>query len=185
MTPGGPATSGTRLEVIGGSRLRLRTRAAILSLCARAYEEDVEALFDTMEPVAHVLAWRGARLVSHATWVDRWLAVGADAPRRSAYVELVATEPALQGQGLGTAVMERLALELDGVYPVAGLCTGSPGFYARLGWRTWSGPLAIHRPSGEVLPTPGEIVMVLDLDGSLSSRFDESLSVEWREGELW
>ena len=82
-------------------------------------------------------------------------------PRRTAYVEFVATELALQGRGLGTAVMERIAVELAGRYPAAGLCTGSPGFYARLGWRTWRGPLGIRRPSGGILPTPGEIGRVL------------------------
>ncbi len=188
MTPGdppGPATAATHLEVVSGTGLSPRVRGAILSLCARAFEEEVEALFDTMTPVAHVLAWRGPDLVSHAMWVDRRLGVGADEPRRAAYVEFVATEPSLQGRGLGTAVMERVAAELAGSYPTAGLCTGSPGFYARLGWREWRGPLGIRRPSGGILPTPDEIVMVLDLDESLLHRLDESLSAEWREGELW
>jgi aminoglycoside 2'-N-acetyltransferase I len=183
--PPPPATAGIRLEVVAGTGISSSVRTAILSLSARAFEEDVEALYDTMTPVAHVLAWTGPRLGSHAMWVDRWIAVGSDEPRRTAYVEFVATEPSLQGRGLGTAVMERLAVELDGAYPVAGLCTGSPGFYARLGWWIWRGPLGIRRPSGGILPTPGEIVMVLDLDGSLRPRLDERLSAEWREGELW
>ena len=179
------ATAGTRLEVVAAAGISPGVRAAILSLCERAYEEEVEALFDTMTPVAHVLAWAGDELTSHAMWVDRWLAVGGDEPRRTAYVEFVATEPTLQGKGLGTAVMRRLAAELADRYPAAGLCTGSPGFYARLGWSTWRGPLGIRRPSGGILPTPEEIVMVLDLDGRLLPRLDESLSAEWREGELW
>jgi aminoglycoside 2'-N-acetyltransferase I len=183
--PSSPDAAGTGLEVVAGTDLSPGVRASVLSLCARAFQEDVAALFDTMAPVAHVLAWTGPRLSCHAMWVDRRLAVGGDEPRRTAYVEFVATEPALQGRGLGTAVMGRLALELAGIYPAAALCTGSPSFYARMGWRTWRGPLGIRRPSGGLLPTPEEIVMVLDLDGSLLHRLDESLSAEWREGELW
>lgn len=184
MIPTGP-DPGSRVEVIPGPALRPGSRAAILGLCRRAYEEEVDALYLAMQPVAHVLAWEGARLAAHAMWVDRRLCVGTDEPLRTAYVEFVATEPELQGRGLGTAVMRRLADEIRGDYRLAALCTGSPGFYARLGWLLWTGPLVVRTRSGTLVATPDETVMVLDVEGGLGPRREEPLSVEWREGELW
>jgi aminoglycoside 2'-N-acetyltransferase I len=58
------------------------------------------------------------------------------------------------------------------------------GFYARLGWDLWRGPLAIRRGEG-VITTPDEQVMIMRLAGTSSLNLEVGLTAEWREGELW
>ena len=173
------------IRVVRGAEASDDFRRRVVALCDRAYDDDLTWLFGTMDPVAHVVAESGPRILAHAMWVERFLQVGDDEPVRSAYVEFVATEPDVQGQGWGSAVMRRLQEEIAGAYELAGLCTGSVGFYTRLGWRLWEGPLSIRLPDGGRRSTPHEVVMVLDPDGRLGARVRRPLSVEWREGEEW
>ena len=161
----------------------LRTR--LVKLFDRAFAESTGPLFEAMRPVLHVVAEAGPEVLSHAMWVERALQVAADEPVRTAYVEFVATDPGHWGRGLASTVMRRLVEEMGDAYPLAALCTGSLGFYRRLGWRSWEGALAVRLPSGRRLPTPEEHIMFLDLSGAFASRRREPLSAEWREGELW
>jgi aminoglycoside 2'-N-acetyltransferase I len=124
-------------------------------------------------------------MVSHALWGTRWLQVGTGHLLRTAYVEAVATHPDYRGRGLASEVMRRLASEIPKSFEVAALSPASMGFYERLGWRLWLGALVIRMPGGELLPTPDEIVMVLELEGRRPLDRSQRLSVEWRPGELW
>jgi GNAT superfamily N-acetyltransferase len=116
-------------------------------------------------------------------WVTRWLQLGEQRPLKTAYVELVATAPAMQGRGYASALLERFpSLVRD--YELAALSPATEELYARLGWRSWRGPLSVRRDGG-LISTPEERVMVLALPRTPPLDFDLPLSVEWRPGEVW
>ncbi len=171
------------IAITSSESLAPAKRAAVIALCNEAYEEDIEPLFATFVYPMHVLAYLGDVLVSHAMWVTRWLQVDAQPLMRTAYVEMVATAPAHQGRGFGTAVMQRLAAEIRD-FDLGGLSTGSVGFYARLGWEPWRGPLSIRTDTG-LLPTPDDHMMILRLPNTPVLDVRAPLSAEWRAGELW
>ena len=176
-------TNQLHIEVASAESLSPATYAAIISLCNEAYEEELSSLFATFISPTHVMAYLGDALVSHAMWVTRWLQPGTLPLLRTAYVEMVATAPAYQRQGFGTAVMQRLAAEIQD-FDLGGLATGSPGFYARLGWEPWRGPLFIRSDTG-VLPVPDNSMMFLHLPKTPVLDVTAPLSAEWRAGELW
>lgn len=157
--------------------------AEVLALCNRAYEEDLEPLFETFEGGTHVLGSLSGSIVSHAMWVTRWLQPGDGPLLRTAYVEMVATDPPYQRRGFASLVMERLA---EGIadFDLGGLSPAFPLMYARLGWEFWRGPLFIRR-SDRLIPTPDEDVMILRLPKTPPLDLEAPLSVEWRAGELW
>lgn len=171
------------LEVVKGQALSATQRTALVALCNRAYGEDVENLFGTYADPVHVLAYLGSTLVSHALWTTRWLSYEDGPLMRTAFVEMVATEPDYQGRGYASLVMVRLAAEiLD--FDFAALWPNFPGWYARLGWVSWQGPLFIRTEDG-LLSTPDDEIMVRFLPGTPPLDPNGSLSAEWREGELW
>jgi aminoglycoside 2'-N-acetyltransferase I len=172
-----------RLETIHANQLTAEQLAAIHVLCNRAYEEDLTPLFKTFTDTTHVLGTIENSIVSHAMWVTRWLQAGDGPYLRTAYVEMVATEPSFQRFGFATEVMRRLANEISG-FDLGGLCPAEPELYAKLGWVLWRGPLLIRTLEGAI-PTPDERVMILKLPNTPSLDFDLPLSAEWREGELW
>jgi aminoglycoside 2'-N-acetyltransferase I len=158
-------------------------RAMVLALCSRAYGEELDRLFATFVNPTHVLGFVGGALVSHAMWVTRWLQQGDGPWLRTAYVEMVATEPGHQRHGFATAVLRRLVSAIS-QYDLGALCPAEPGVYARLGWVYWRGPLLI-RLGERLMPTPEERIMILRLAKTPLLDVDQPLSAEWREGELW
>ena len=109
---------------------------------------------------------------------------------RTAYVEGVATEEAYRNRGFATAIMKRVAKEIQD-FDLAGLSPFSVTYYERLGWELWRGPLFIRTDDG-LLPSPeDEEVMILRLPSDVirphipDLDLDAPLSAEWREGELW
>jgi aminoglycoside 2'-N-acetyltransferase I len=178
-----PTSDTLQIEVLTANQLTPNQQVEIHALCNLAYDEDLEELFKTFSNPTHVLGWQGTTIVSHAMWVTRWLQVDKQPPLRTAYVEMVATEPGLQRRGFASQVMRHLANEiLD--FDMGGLCTGSPSFYTKLGWVFWQGPLFIRTPNG-LLPTPEEKVMILQLPKTPQLDLTLPLSAEWRDGELW
>lgn len=171
------------LELATANHLTPEQRAAIYALCNRAYQKDLEPLFNTFHNPTHVLAWLGARLVSHAMWVTRWLQAGDQPLLQTAYVEMVATEPEFQRRGFATQVMRRLASAITD-FEIGGLCPAEPELYAKLGWVYWRGPLFIRTEEG-LLPTAEEEIMILRLPKTPVLNLDLPLSAEWRAGELW
>jgi aminoglycoside 2'-N-acetyltransferase I len=172
-----------RLEIIQADHLTTEQLVTIHTLCNRAYEEDLTPLFNTFIDATHVLGYLRETIVSHAMWVTRWLQPGEGPSLRTAYVEMVATEPNLQRRGFATIVMKRLA-EAISDFELGGLCPAEPELYAKLGWVFWRGPLFIRAPRG-LIPTPDEKVMILRLSKTPVLDLDLSLSAEWREGEVW
>lgn len=162
------------------------TRQEIVRLCVRAHEEeDFRNLF-TYIPAGgrHFLAYRGGRVVSHAVVTTRWLQPEGLPLLRTAYVDAVATLPALQGQGIGSAVMRALAAGIAD-YRIGCLETERPGFFARLGWRLWRGPLA-GRGDQALVPTPDqEGIMVLTLTQTPPLDFSARLTIEATGGRIW
>jgi aminoglycoside 2'-N-acetyltransferase I len=159
------------------------TRAEIIALCTLAYEEDFARLFEMCAGSIHVLGRVDGELVSHALWVERWLQPADLPPLRTAYVEAVATHPAYQRRGYAAAVMRELAAQIR-AYDLGGLSPFDVGYYARLGWELWTGPLAIRTTDG-LLPTPDEEVMILRLPHTPTLDVHAPMTAEWRVGELW
>jgi aminoglycoside 2'-N-acetyltransferase I len=125
------------------------------------------------------------RVAAHASVVERRLQI-AGKPLRTGYVEAVATDPALQGRGLGTRLMKEVGAHIREGFELGALGTGSHGFYERLGWRTWRGPSSVRTPTGE-LPTPEDDGYILVLATPTSPPLDVSapISCEWRAGDVW
>jgi len=171
------------LQVIRGADAPLGLLAEITTLCSRAFEQDYAPFLATFPQPVHVLAFLEGTLVSHALWVTRWLQQSDGPLLRTAYVEGMATEPTLQGHGYGTAVMRRLAEEIRD-HDLGALSTSSVGFYTRLGWELWRGPLSVRTVQG-ALPCPEDSAMILRLPSTPPLDLDGPLSVEWREGEVW
>jgi aminoglycoside 2'-N-acetyltransferase I len=160
------------------------TRAAVVDLCLDAHgEPDFERLFDYLPADGlHVLAYDGATLVGHAVVTTRWLQSAA--LMRTAYVDAVAVAPGQQGRGIGSAVMRSLAAAVD-EYDIACLETQRVGFFERLGWEEWRGPLAGRSDEG-LIPTPDQRgVMVLRLPRTPALDLDASLSIEAHATRIW
>jgi aminoglycoside 2'-N-acetyltransferase I len=171
------------ISIIASHDLSGVDRAAVIALCSRAFEMDFASLFNTFNEPMHMLARLDGVLVSHALWVTRWLQAGNGPLLRTAFVEAVATDPVNQKRGFATQVMQTLQAAIV-EYDLAGLSTGIPAFYSRLGWQSWRGPLFVRTEVG-LLETPNDSVMVLSLPHTPPLDLDGPLSAEWRVGELW
>jgi aminoglycoside 2'-N-acetyltransferase I len=181
-----PMNENLRVEVLHADQLTSQQLTDIHALCNRAYavyDVDLEPLFRTFTDTTHVIGWRGSAMVSHAMWVTRWLQPANLPPLRTAYVEMVATEPQFQGRGFATVVMHRLASAIHD-FEMGGLSPAEPMLYQKLGWVFWQGPLSIRTQDG-LIPTPEGSIMILRLPGTPPLDLSLPLSAEWREGELW
>jgi aminoglycoside 2'-N-acetyltransferase I len=181
-----PMDENLKVEVLHAHQLTSQQLAEIHALCNRAYAVygvDLEPLFQTFTDATHVIGWWGSAIVSHAMWVTRWLQPSNQSPLRTAYVEMVATEPRFRGRGFASAVMHRLASAIHD-FEMGGLCPADPMLYTKLGWVFWQGPLFI-RTKGGLISTPEVRIMILPLPKTPSLDLTLPLSAEWREGELW
>jgi aminoglycoside 2'-N-acetyltransferase I len=161
-------------------------RAAIIQVCIAAHQEESFKNLFTYIPSGgrHFLAYRDHELVSHAVVTKRWLQPEGQPVLPTAYVDAVATLPTYQGQGYGSLVMRRLAQEIDD-YTIACLETDKPGFYTRLGWELWKGPLAGRGAQG-LVPTPKQTgVMILRLPHTPPLDLDKGLTIECQGGRIW
>ncbi len=174
------------LRTLRTSELDEAGRAAVVRLCIDAHqEEDFRNLFSYLPPDGlHVLAELGDELVGHAVVTTRWLQP-LDLPLlRTAYVDAVATSPAHQRQGVGSAVMSHLASAVVD-FDVACLETERVSFYARLGWEEWRGPLAGRSAEG-LIPTPDQTgVMILRLPRTPELDPDTLLTIEVHPARIW
>ena len=163
------------------------TRAAIIALCVAAHQEDDFRNLFTYVPSGglHFLAYCEDLLVSHALVTTRWLQPEGHPLLKTAYIDAVSTLPVYQGQGYGSAVMRRLAAEIEPEYAIACLETDRETFYERLGWQTWRGPLAGRNEHG-LVPTPEQHgIMVLRLSHTPPLDFDSMLTIECQPGRIW
>jgi aminoglycoside 2'-N-acetyltransferase I len=157
--------------------------AAIIALCSLAYEEDFAPIMASFPDPVHVIGRVGGAIVSHAAFIERWLQPAGLPLLRCAYVEAVATLPTLQHRGHATKLLAALP-PLWHDFDIAGLAPSDPGFYARLGWESWRGPMFVRTPAG-LEATPNEEVMVLRLPRTPALDLDAAVSIEWRADEVW
>ncbi len=161
-------------------------RSAVIRLCIDAHqEEDFQNLFSYLLPDGlHILGYLGEQLVGHAVVTTRWLQPRDLPLLRTAYVDAVSTSPAHQGQGIGSAVMSHLASVVTD-YEIACLDTDRVGFYERLGWEEWRGPLAGRSDEG-LIPTPEQRgVMILRLPRTPELDPDALLTIEATTVRIW
>src|SRR6185312_16310702 len=99
------------------SYLDEHTRLDIVKLCLSAFNDpDFEHLFDYVEGATnstHVMARFDGRLVGHAVWSTRQLFLEDGAVLNTAYLDAVATDPEIQGRGIGSAVIQRVNHGID------------------------------------------------------------------------
>lgn len=132
---------------------------ALFDLYTRAFDEPFEEYWRSYADAVHILLLVRGQIVATACWLERPLQQENRPFLRTAYVEGVAVEPTLRAQGYGRAVMGVVAQQVWD-YDLAALSTGSPAFYANLGWERWSGPTFVRTAEG-LLPTPDEGICIL------------------------
>ena len=162
-------------------------RTAIIELCVEAHQEqDFRNLFTYIPSGGwHFLAYQDELLVSHALVTTRWLQTQDQSLLKTAYIDAVATLPAYQGQGYGSALMQQLASDIDRKYMIACLETDRETFYERLGWQIWRGPLAGRSEHG-LIPTPEQRgIMILRLSQTPILDLDSMLTIESQQGRIW
>lgn len=102
----------------------------------------------------------------------------------AAYVDAVAADRALQGQGIGSAVLTRLAEETS-MAQLRALSAARVSFYTRLGWQRWRGKVAVRTADG-LLDTPDDTILILPTAHTLSLNLDSLLTGEPRStGHHW
>jgi len=184
---GGSMTETIKIKSAKTEDLNTAIRTSIVHLCIAAHqEEDFKNLFTYVSSGGlHFLAYRDEQLVSHALVTTRWLQPEGQSLLKTAYVDAVATLPAYQGYGYGSALMRHLASEIDGEYVIACLETDRITFYERLGWQTWRGPLAGRSKQG-LIPTPEQKgIMILRMSQTPALNLDSALSIECQTGRIW
>jgi aminoglycoside 2'-N-acetyltransferase I len=165
----------------------VNARASVIVVCVAAHRnEEFHRLFSYIPSGGrHFLAYRYDELVSHAVVTTRWLQPAGQPRLKTAYVDAVATHPAHEGLGYGSAVMRRLASDIDDDYLIGCLETDRETFYERLGWEVWRGPLAGRKADG-LVPTPDQTgVMVLRLSKTPPLDLDAALTIECQETRIW
>lgn len=163
------------------------TRADIIQVCIKAHqEEDFKNLFSYMTSGGwHFLAYLDNQLVSHALVTTRWLQPEGQPELKTAYIDAVATLPAVQGQGYASALLRQMAKAINGEYIIACLETERTTFYERLGWEVWRGPLAGRSKDG-LIPTPDQTgIMILRLSQTPPLDLDCELTIECQDGRIW
>jgi len=178
-------TKPTAVTLARTEDLDAATREAIIRVCFAATQEaDFLNLFAYFPSGGrHFLAYDGTLLVSHAIVTTRWVQPAGLPMLKTAYVDAVATLPAVQGQGYGSALLRHLAQNIDD-YEIACLQTDIPAFYQRLDWELWRGPLAGRGEAG-LVPTPAQKgVMILRLHHTPPLDLDTLLTIEVA-GRIW
>jgi len=171
------------LRVVPSTEMTREQHDAVVELCSQVFHVDYAFYMNLDLYRVHVLGYLGERLVAHALWLTRRLRIGDGPWRRAAYVEGVATHADFRGQGHGSTLMRRLQEEIGG-FDLAALSPADAGWYERLGWVRWQGPLFIVK-DGDVLPTPDDCVVIYRTPATGDLDLSASLTGEWRPFELW
>jgi aminoglycoside 2'-N-acetyltransferase I len=172
------------IECASTDELARQDYSAIVAMCESAYEEPLAWLFDLYIPATHLIGRCDGQIVSHVMWVTRWLQPEGLRPLRTAYIEMVGTDPQYQSRGYATQLMAQVPERLASDFEFAALSPAETTLYLRLGWVYWRGPRYIRQGEG-LMSTPEEQIMVLSLPGTPALNLDAAISAEWREGEVW
>jgi len=123
--------------------------------------------------------------IAHAAVVERALEMGGR-EYRVGYVEGVATAPAHERRGLGTAVMHEVERLLRRDYEAGALATSVQAFYERLGWERWRGPTFVRSAKGTARTEEDDGgVMVLRFGPSAAVDVTTAIVCEARPGDAW
>jgi GNAT superfamily N-acetyltransferase len=157
----------------------------VIALCSDVFHVDYEYYMELCPDRMHVLGYADGQLVAHAVWLERRLRAGAGPWLNAAYVEGVATRASFRRHGFGSAVMRRLHREISD-HDLGALSPAREyeGWYARLGWLRWRGPLQIEH-AGHIEPTPDDCVLVYPTPHTGALDLSASLTGEWRPFEPW
>lgn len=175
-----------RIETVRTEDLRSDVREAIIEVCVAAHDNDGfrRMFIDYFHSARHFLAYREDEVVAHAVVTTRGVQPEGHPVLRTAYVDAVSTLPECQGQGYGSAVMRALGAGIDD-YEIACLETQREGFYERLGWEVWRGPLGGRSDDG-LVPTPDQTgVMVLRLSHTPELDLDAPMTIEVQLERIW
>ena len=183
----GRAPIGTRVVVRTTEELSDDDRAAIIRVCIAAHENpDFANLFTYITSGGrHALAYDHDELVSHAVITTRWLQPEGHPILRTSFIDAVATLPERQGRGFASAAMRAIA-DAMADHDIGCLQTDKAGFYERLGWELWLGPLGGRAQDGTLIPTPEQQgVMILRL--AQTPRIDRTtlLTIEETPVRIW
>jgi aminoglycoside 2'-N-acetyltransferase I len=173
------------IQVKSENKLSAGEYSEIIALTTQAFKRDYTPFMEMFKNPTHVLGRLDGKLVTYVLWITRWLQIGSGPLLMTAYIEGLATELSHRHKGFASQVMRRAVAEIQD-YDIAALSTGSPGFYAPLGWKTWEG-LLYARKGEELIAMPEEqgCVMVYTLPKSPPLDITAPLSIEWRELEPW
>jgi aminoglycoside 2'-N-acetyltransferase I len=167
------------------SELDADTRAAARELLYAAFDDMTEHDWEHSLGGLHALVMDGARVVGHAAIVQRRLLYGGRA-LRAGYVEGVAVHPEHRRRGYCGAMMAVVEGVARRAYDVAalGATDEAAAIYVSRGWQLWQGPSWALTPSG-IRRTEDDdgAVHVLPLEVELDVR--ESLTCDWRDGDVW
>ena len=177
----------TEVRSLKTEELDADTRQTIIDVCILAHqEEDFKNLFSYVPWGGwHFLAFQRKQLVSHALVTTRWLQPEGHPVLKTAYIDAVATLPAAQGRGHGSALMRHLASAIDSEYVIGCLETERITFYEWVGWEVWRGPLAGRSEQG-LIPTPEQKgIMVLRLSQTPPLNLNSLLTIECQDTRIW
>lgn len=175
------------VRVVPSHELTASDRAALRRLLDRAYQSDFsDEDWEHTQGGWHAIVDDGGSPVAHASLVERRVIAGVR-ELRAGYVEAVATLPARQRRGLGTAVMQAVGDLIRARFDVGLLSTGEHSFDERLGWERWRGPTYVRAASGTIGRSrdDDDSIMMLrcaatrDLDATAEITCDE------RSGDSW
>jgi aminoglycoside 2'-N-acetyltransferase I len=181
------SSSETVVEVFTTEQLTAERRSAVIDVCVAAHNDaDFRNLFSYIPSGGrHFLGYHGGELVSHAVVTTRGAQPAGEPILRTAFVDAVSTLPARQERGCASAVMRRLAGEIDD-YEIGCLQTDIPEFYARLGWDLWLGPLGGRGDDGVIIPTPQQRgVMIYRLPRTPPLDVSGRLTIEVQRWRIW
>ena len=174
------------LQVRETHELNAELRADIIRICEEAHASDFQRLFEFVPHGRHVLGYLGDQLVGHAVRTTRWAQPEGHPLLKTAYIDAVTTHVDHQGKGLGSLLMRRIInVVAEEDYLLSALETDKAGFYTRLGWKVWLGPLAGRGEAG-LIPTPeaqGNVLVYL-LPKSPKINLHGLLTIE-NQGRFW
>jgi aminoglycoside 2'-N-acetyltransferase I len=133
----------------------------------------------------HVMAFSGELLVGHAAVVQRRLLHRGEA-LRAGYVEALGVHSSYRRIGVGGRMMDVLEGVIARAFELGALSAtdSAAELYRKRGWVQWQGPLSALTPDG-LRPTPEEAGGVYVLPVTRELDIHDSLSADWRDGDVW
>ncbi|MGH9384213.1 MAG: GNAT family N-acetyltransferase [Vicinamibacterales bacterium] len=133
----------------------------------------------------HVWLIDSSEIISHAALIERTLMCSGQT-LRVGYVEAVATVATKRRKGHGARVMNRINELVRNRYRLGALSSGTPAFYATLGWERWHGPTFVNGARGrERTPDDDGSIMILRTSRSPDLDLDGEIVCDWRRGDVW